>query len=112
MVEALNFDKLLDFTRLEHERLVTHYDIKGDSKTKYAMLAKVMEELGELSEAILKLDSFQRSKKLKDFKTLKEHLSLEFADVLLTVHILAQEMGVDISAALKKKIEQIKNRKY
>jgi NTP pyrophosphatase (non-canonical NTP hydrolase) len=105
----MDFDQLMHFVQQEHERLVQHYGVKGDAKTKYTMLAKLVEELGELSEAILDADSLQRSNKLN---LARKHLEEEFADVLLATLLLSYELKVDIRTALKSKISKIKRRKY
>ncbi len=102
-------EDIFEFAKIEHERQVTHHNVKGDPKTKYTMLAKLMEELGELSEAILTYDSLQRTDKLQDAKS---DLNGEFADVVLVTLILSQELGVDVKKALDEKIKKIKARKY
>lgn len=85
----------------------TKHNVKNDPKTKYTMLAKLMEEVGELSEAILKTDSLQRSDKLKK----KSDLEGEFADVIFVAMILSQELDVDIGKALERKITKIIDRR-
>ena len=100
---------IFEFAKKEHERQVTHHNVKGESKTKYTMLAKLMEELGELSEAILTCDSLQRSDKLENARA---NLEGEFADVILVALILSQEMNIDVKKALEEKIEKIIERKY
>jgi NTP pyrophosphatase (non-canonical NTP hydrolase) len=102
-------EDFFEFAKIEHERQVKHYKAKGDAKTKYTMLAKLMEEVGELSEAILIQDSMQRKDKLS---TSKKELEDELADVLLVTLILSQELEVDVKKALEKKIKKIKSRKY
>lgn len=100
---------IFEFAKREHERLVTHYGVDEDPKTKYAMLAKLMEEVGELSEAILHTDALQRKDKLKEKNI---DLPGEFADVMLATAVLAQELDVDLHDALEKKMEKIQKRKY
>jgi len=99
---------LIDFAKMEHERLVTHFKVKGDPKTRYTMLAKLMEEVGELSEAILKTDALQRGEKLRE----PPDLAGEFADVILSTMVLSQELKIDMQAALQTKIAKIRARKY
>jgi NTP pyrophosphatase (non-canonical NTP hydrolase) len=101
--------QLKQFILTEHDRLVTHYNVKNNPKTKYTMLAKCMEELGELSEQILKHDSMQRSKKLQ---TSRKELEGEFADVLFTTLILAQELNIDMEKAMLEKLVKVQRRKY
>ncbi len=102
-------EDIFEFAKVEHERQVTYHNTKGNPKTKYTMLAKLMEEVGELSEAILTYDSLQRKDKLVDAK---KDLKDEFADVVIVALILSHELGVDIKKALDDKIKKIKARKY
>ena len=102
-------EDIFEFSKIEHERQVNHHNVKNDPKTKYTMLAKLMEELGELSEAILSYDSLQRTDKLDNAKN---NLEDELADVILVTLILSNELGVDVKNAINKKIQKIKSRKY
>jgi len=104
----MKFRELVDFAKKEHDRLVTCFNAKDNPKTKYTMLAKLMEEMGELSEAILKSDNLQRADKEK----IMGDINHELADVILVSLILSQELGVDIEKALQEKIDKIKTRKY
>ena len=109
----MEFNELKKFAKQEHKRLVEHFNVKNDPKVKYTMFAKLVEEMGELSEAILTYDNMQRSDKLSNSKTeSKQRLEHEFADVLLVTMILAKELDVDMDKALRAKIEKIKERKY
>jgi NTP pyrophosphatase (non-canonical NTP hydrolase) len=108
----MKFNELTDFAKNEHKRLVTHYEVKSNPKTKYTMFAKMVEEVGELSEAILTHDNLQRKDKLEKAKIELTELEGEFADVILTTMILAQELNVDMDKALTEKIKKIKARKY
>ena len=98
---------MLDFIKDEHEHQVTKHNVKEDSKTRYTMLAKLMEEVGELSEAILKTDNLQRNDKLNS----DIDLAGEFADVIFVALILSQEMKVDVKEALDKKFTKIVQRR-
>jgi len=105
----MDLKEVFDFIEAEHKRLIEHYGFSRDSKLKYTFFAKLVEEIGELSEKILTLDSLQRADKLNNEKGKIEH---EIADVLLTTLILARELGIDTEKALKEKIEKIKQRTY
>lgn len=102
-------EDIYEFAKRQHKFLVQHHDVENDSKTKYTMLAKLMEEVGELSEAILTNDSLQRPDKLKDNT---KDLEGELADVILTTLVLSQELKVDIKKSLNEKIKKIESRKY
>ncbi|MGV8162997.1 MAG: MazG nucleotide pyrophosphohydrolase domain-containing protein [Candidatus Nanoarchaeia archaeon] len=106
----MDIKDLTEFSRKEHARLIDHYNLREDSKLKYTLFAKLIEEIGELSEAILMSDSLQRGEKLR--KDNHDELAYELADVLLCTSILAQELNIDIEKALNEKIEKIKKRNY
>jgi len=103
----MDMKEILEFIKEEHEHQVTKHNVKGDPKTRYTMLAKLMEEVGELSEAILKTDSLQRNDKLNT----EIDLAGEFADVIFVTLILSQEMKVDVRDALDKKLAKIVKRR-
>lgn len=105
----MEFKELTNFAKKEHERLVTHYNNKNDPKNKYTIFAKLVEEVGELSEAILTYDGLQRKDKLAKSKI---ELEGEMADVVLVITILARELNIDLESSLKRKIKKIKARKY
>jgi NTP pyrophosphatase (non-canonical NTP hydrolase) len=52
-----------------------------------------VEELGELSEAVLASDSLQRSDKLFADKD----VSGELADIILAIFVLSKKLGVDFA---------------
>ena len=74
----------------------------------FARAIKLGEEFGELCQEILFHSALQRKSKMKKFK--KENLSEEFADVLISTLLLAQEMNIDIEKALEDKIKKIDKR--
>jgi NTP pyrophosphatase (non-canonical NTP hydrolase) len=67
------------------------------SENKYQQVAKVMEELGELSKAILKNDVLQQIDGI--------------GDVQVTLIILSQQLGLDYNACLEAAWQEIKDRK-
>ncbi len=105
----MEFDELVEFVSEEHARLMKYYGFEDKEDITYPMMLKVMEELGELSEAILHKRSLQRNEKLNSKKV---ELEGEFVDVILTTLLLAECFDVDIRNELKKKIEKIKKRNY
>ena len=105
----MELNELLTFVKQEHKRLMQHFNFKDKKQMIYPQMLKVMEELGELSEAILHTNSLQRKDKL-DSKDIQ--LKEEFIDVILTTLILAENFEIDIEKELKNKIEKIKNRTY
>lgn len=107
--EIMELDEIIDFIDKEHARLTSHYNAKNDPNTKYKMLAKLTEELGELAEAMLATDALQRGEKLRGEKTVLEH---EIADVILTTLVICRELNIDAKKALSEKINKIKKRRY
>ena len=101
--------ELMGFIKTEHNRLLKYYNVDEKSQLKYPMTIKIMEELGELCDEILYADKLQRTDKLEKRQS---KLDEEFADVILTTLLLAENMDVDVMAGLKKKIETIKARNY
>ena len=105
----MELKEILEFIDYEHNRLIAHFrNDDGEPKRifKYERLAKLMEEVGELSDAILHSDNSQRKEKIP---ASVEH---ECADVIITTLLLSKEMDIDIAKALEEKIEKIKNRVY
>lgn len=92
----------------EHARIIRDYRLEKEPALKYMMLAKLMEEMGELSEAVLHADSLQRSGK----RAKKADIEGEIADVLLGTLIFSHEMGIDAEKAFLQKMARIKRRKY
>jgi NTP pyrophosphatase (non-canonical NTP hydrolase) len=94
------------------ERDTIHRDVKNGTLTERERIllrtVKMMEEMGELSEAILSELGHQRDAKLE--KHTQEALNDEVADVLITLLLLAKALKVDPTTAVEKKIKKIENR--
>ena len=73
-----------------------------------AKTVKLSEEVGELSNDILAVLSLQRESKLRKFD--KKNLYEEFADIIISTIILANATRVDISRAVKDKMNKILTR--
>jgi NTP pyrophosphatase (non-canonical NTP hydrolase) len=86
------------------------YDYKTEKEMIMARMCKITEEVGELSEQVLKSLGFQRKEKMIDVN--KEDLAEELVDVLITSFLLGEAFEVDIEMAIEKKVEKIKNRLY
>ena len=65
---------------------------------------KLMEETGELAEALTVSRNLCRAEKRVDADTAQANLADEIADVVATVMHLASMLGIDVEAALEKKI--------
>lgn len=67
------------------------------------MVLKLMEEVGEFTQALIILDNKCRVKKRLDPETARTNVAKELADVLSAVLGLALEMKIDIFEELYKK---------
>jgi NTP pyrophosphatase (non-canonical NTP hydrolase) len=100
-----NMETLLKFIDAQYERLKKYYDCFDDEKFALASMAKLSEEVGELSEVILAKCMLQHKKK----KEKKHDLPQEIADVLIVTLIIAKHMKVDVKKALEENIKNIED---
>jgi NTP pyrophosphatase (non-canonical NTP hydrolase) len=105
----MNLKTIVNFAKKEHKRLMNFYHFTDKKQLKHPAVLKVVEEVGELSEAVLANDSIQRVKKLNHRKFNVGH---EITDVILTLFILAANMDVDVEKELRKGIGRRKKRRY
>ena len=100
LVQHINKSQAMTFEEL-HEAVIQWANdrnmIKQDKLTALAQLAKVTEELGELSAGINKND--------------KEKIKDSLGDSLVTLIILAQDLNFDLLDCLNSAYNVIKNRK-
>lgn len=86
---------------------------KPDSDVEKRILArtvKLMEESGEVGDAVLSFLNDQRNEKLEARENLRKELEEEMADVILVTLLIAHASGCDVNAGLKRKIEKLKKR--
>ncbi len=77
-----------------------------DREWMFARTIKLGEEFGELCDEVLASVGDQRKDKLIEHDP--ENLRNEFADVLITLFLLAKSMDIDVMSTLDHKIEKIK----
>lgn len=106
----MELQEINEFIEYEEERLENFYNKRNKEEITMAMGFKVIEEIGELFDQILSHKGYQRKDKLN--KLDKEEIKKEFADVIITVLLLAKRFDFDIEDAIKIKMEEIKNRDY
>lgn len=105
----MKLSEVQEFAREENVRLLKNYYRDYDQEKRiYAAMVKITEEVGELGNEVLKHHNLQRSSKMIGHK--EEHLGTEMADVVITVLLLADQLGIDLEKSLKQKIEKIENR--
>ncbi len=102
----MNTKELMDFVDKHYEWLRKKYALDDKQKDILFRIAKLSEEVGELSQEVLSHVSLQKKAKLDKYK--KENLEEEVADVIITTLILARAVDVDVNKALEKKIEKEK----
>jgi len=104
----MKLSELHDFVKSENQRLRDLFSYQTEKEYMLSRMCKLTEEVGELSEQVLKSLSFQRKEKMIDVK--KEDLAEELVDVLITAFLLGEAFQVDIDEAIEKKVEKIKKR--
>ncbi len=104
----MEIKELENFCAERHQWLKKHYHREENKELTFPITIKIMEELGELSEALLSHHGLQRNDKL-DHHNLNR-LKDEFADVLITLGILSHNLGIDLEESLQSKIKKIKQR--
>ena len=105
----MTFDDLNDFI-VERDAIYRSWK-EGEATEKeriLARMAKLTEEVGELSEEVLGSLGYQRQAKL-DART-PHSLENELADVVITTMLLAKSMGVDMPKALEWTMNKIRTR--
>ena len=70
----------------------------------------LMEEVGEVARLMARLYGEQSFKKTEDAANAHENLADEMADVLFVLICLANQTGVDLTAALEKNLTKKTNR--
>ena len=79
----------------------------GDHRV-FARTMKIVEELGELADEILTSMNLQRNSKIAKFS--RENIEDEFADVLGSLILLANELNIDVEKVIQKKIDFTRDR--
>lgn len=88
--------------------LNTHWPIPGSDQRVFARTMKVVEELGELADELLSSMNLQRSSKVIEHSRTK--VEDEFADVMGSLVLLAQELKIDIEVVMQRKIRDTRAR--
>lgn len=79
------------------------WPVADQEKWVLARIAKVVEELGEFSEAVLTKMGFQRKAKDAKFPNVDEQIADEWADVFGMLMLTALDLKIDIPSALDRK---------
>ncbi len=98
------FNKFIDE---EDKRLKRICPDSSNKDRIFARQLKLMEEVGELSEAILSSFDFQRKDK-EDNKSM--NIQEELADIIIVTCLIAKSLNISITDCLENKIKQMKLR--
>lgn len=105
----MTFKELEKFIKNQRIVLEKRFPMPDKEKAVLAGIAKIAEEFGELSNAVLSYLSLQRTDKESKGKAEIEN---EVADTLITTLLIAEQFDIDIEKCLENKIEKIKKRAY
>ncbi len=95
------YQKISDF-------LNQRWPLKDDQQRIFARTMKIVEELGELSDEILTSMNLQRNSKIAAFS--HQNIEDEFADVMGSLILLGNELGIDVEEVMQRKIQFTKER--
>lgn len=101
-------NEFLDYVRKENNKLLTHYGFNDKKEAVYPQMLKLMEEVGELSEAVLQNNRLQRSEKLNTKKT---DIAKEIIDSMFVLFLIADSMDIDVVEEMKVKCKETEERK-
>ncbi len=100
--------ELLETINNINKKLVEKQNYDTKNTKILASCVKLQEETWELSREILTFLKITRKKKIDNFSF--EDLESEFADVVLSLLVLSNDMWVDINKVIQHKLEIIKDR--
>ncbi len=104
MLNNKEFNKFIDD---EDKRLKSICPDSSNKDRIFTRQLKLMEEVGELSEAILSSFDFQRKDK-EDNKSM--NIREELADIIIVTFLISKSLNISIHDCLKNKIEKLKSR--
>ncbi len=108
-MKQFGFDEFLEFVKWEYERIATRAKFETRREDILAGTVKLAEEVGELSNEVLRRLALVRAEKIKDTDV---DIEKEWADCVIVLFLLAHRIGFEPHNALTKKIAILKNRKY
>ncbi|OIP74166.1 MAG: hypothetical protein AUK08_02870 [Candidatus Pacebacteria bacterium CG2_30_36_39] len=104
----LTINKLVEEYKEVGEFLNTRWPLKDKNQQIFARTMKVVEELGELADEILTSMNLARDTKIAAFS--RENMEDEFADVLGSLILLANELDIDVEQVMRKKLKFTRDR--
>ena len=98
----MNIDDLVAEYAKISATLNKKWPLKDGQQRIFARTMKIVEELGELSDEILTSMNLQRNSKIAAFS--QQNIEDEFADVLASLILLANELEIDVEEVMRRKI--------
>lgn len=96
-----------DYQQISHF-LNQKWPLKDQQQRTFARTMKIVEELGELADEILTSMNLQRNSKIAQFS--HQNIEDEFADVLGSLILLANELDIDVEKVIKRKLAFTRDR--
>lgn len=97
--------------QIEIKKLVKTINYKHQHKSPEAIsYMKLIEEVGELTQSILKTQISNRKHTKNSVEDVKNELSDEFSDVVISLFALANDFDIDLENEINKKLEKHKER--
>lgn len=101
----MEISEIQKFAKLQNSHFREKWPELSDTRRlALAQGVKLSEEVGELSEQILKEQGFQRKEKTAG------SVGEEVADVIFAAALIAEDFGVDLESALREKLEKLYSR--
>lgn len=104
----MTIEELLAEYKVISDTLNTKWPLHNQEHRTFARTMKIVEELGELADEILTSMNLQRDTKIAQFS--RKNIEDEFADVMGSLILLAQELDIDVVAVMKRKITLTRQR--
>lgn len=100
--------ELQTFASKQNKRFQEHYKL-NDREYTLLLMAKLTEELGELSDQVLGYHQLQRHEKLHTYN--EKELGKEMYDVLLTLVGIAEKVDINLANLIRAHSDAIQERK-
>ncbi|HEX7017698.1 MAG TPA: MazG-like family protein [Patescibacteria group bacterium] len=84
------------------------WPLENEQQRIFARTMKIVEELGELADEVLTSMNLQRNSKIEQFS--HQNIEDEFADVLGSLILLANELDIDVEKVIQRKIDFTRER--
>ncbi len=108
MLEELSVSKVVN-RAWEIEKMIR--ELHPDKEAEFMTMMKLMEEIGELTEVVLRAKGRQSPHKTAFTKEqAAEEAGKEITDIIIALSILSKYLGADLNSAIDKKLSDHENR--